>query len=74
MGRVANGNNVVQFYKKRSPVTRSKKSGINGTSISDRDVEKLFSESGGELEVQTLVNDLLNKMQLSLPMRLCGRA
>lgn len=66
VGRVANGNNVVQFYKKRSPVTRSKKSGINGTSISDRDVEKLFSESGGELEVQTLVNDLLNKMQLSL--------
>lgn len=66
VGRVANGNNVVQFYKKRSPVTRSKKSGINGRSISDRDVEKLFSESGGELEVQTLVNDLLNKMQLSL--------
>ncbi|CAI4696079.1 CCN_G0042380.mRNA.1.CDS.1 [Saccharomyces cerevisiae] len=66
VGRVANGNNVVQFYKKRSPVTRSKKSGINGTNISDRDVEKLFSESGGELEVQTLVNDLLNKMQLSL--------
>lgn len=66
VGRVANGNNVVQFYKKRSPVTRSKKSGINGTSISDSDVEKLFSESGGELEVQTLVNDLLNKMQLSL--------
>ncbi|CAD6639345.1 CEI_1a_G0042250.mRNA.1.CDS.1 [Saccharomyces cerevisiae] len=66
VGRVANGNNVVQFYKKRSPVTRSKKSGINGTSISDRDVEKLSSESGGELEVQTLVNDLLNKMQLSL--------
>ncbi|CAI4035695.1 hypothetical protein SMKI_13G3460 [Saccharomyces mikatae IFO 1815] len=66
VGRVANGNNVVQFYKRRSPVTKSKKTGINEVNISDRDVEKLFSENGGELEVQTLVNDLLNKMQLSL--------
>ncbi|KOG97554.1 MRX complex nuclease subunit [Saccharomyces eubayanus] len=66
VGRVANGNNVVQFYKRRSPATRSKNLGLNGTNISDRDVEKLLNESGGELEVQTLVNDLLNKMQLSL--------
>ncbi|CAI4048726.1 hypothetical protein SKDZ_13G3500 [Saccharomyces kudriavzevii ZP591] len=66
VGRVANGNNVVQFYKRRPPVAKSKKPGLNRTNISDRDVEKLFNESGGELEVQTLVDDLLNKMQLSL--------
>ncbi|CDF87259.1 probable Double-strand break repair protein MRE11 [Zygosaccharomyces bailii ISA1307] len=65
VGRVANGNNVIQFYKKRRQMSfSSKKTG--DASVDDAEVERLIHERGGELEVQTLVNDLLHKMQLSL--------
>ncbi|CDH10053.1 probable Double-strand break repair protein MRE11 [Zygosaccharomyces bailii ISA1307] len=65
VGRVANGNNVVQFYKKRRQMNLSSKKTGDAT-VDDAEVERLIHERGGELEVQTLVNDLLHKMQLSL--------
>ncbi|GAV46667.1 hypothetical protein ZYGR_0A02600 [Zygosaccharomyces rouxii] len=65
VGRVANGNNVVQFYKRRGKHNLSSKRGPN-SAVNDADVERLINERGGELEVNTLVNDLLHKMQLSL--------
>lgn len=63
-GRVANGNTVIQFYKKTrttGSTSRKKNNAINNT-----DIERLIHEGGGELEVQTLIDDLLKKMQLSL--------
>ncbi|GAV51692.1 hypothetical protein ZYGR_0AF01630 [Zygosaccharomyces rouxii] len=65
VGRVANGNNVVQFYKRRGKHNSASKRGIN-SAVNDADVERIINERGGELEVNTLVNDLLHKMQLSL--------
>lgn len=65
VGRVANGNNVVQFYKRRRKHDSDSKRGAT-SAVNDTDVEKLINERGGELEVNTLVNDLLHKMQLSL--------
>lgn len=63
-GRVANGNTVIQFYKKtRSTTSTSKKL---SPSMNEADIERLMHEGGGELEVQTLIDDLLRKMQLSL--------
>lgn len=65
VGRVANSNNVIQFFKsKKRHLTTTKRN--KRTSSSDKDIETLIDEAGGELEVQTLVNDLLAKMQLSL--------
>lgn len=65
VGRVANGNTVIQFYKKKKVNNSLSKKRINA-SVNDADIERLLHEGGGELEVQTLVNDLLDKMQLSL--------
>ncbi|QLG71157.1 hypothetical protein HG535_0B01950 [Zygotorulaspora mrakii] len=65
VGRVANSNNVIQFFKsKKRHLTTTKRN--KRTASSDKDIETLIDEAGGELEVQTLVNDLLAKMQLSL--------
>lgn len=65
VGRVANGNNVVQFYKSRRQQNLTSRKAIN-SAVNDADMERIINERGGELEVQTLVNDLLHKMQLSL--------
>lgn len=65
VGRVANGNTVIQFYKKKRTNNAISKKHNNAT-VNDADIERLLHERGGELEVQTLINDLLNKMQLSL--------
>lgn len=62
VGRVANANNVVQFYKKRLPTASNKKK----TKFDASDVSLLSIQEGGDLQVQTLVNDFLHKMQLSL--------
>lgn len=61
VGRVANTNNIVQFYKKKKASTSKKAKGDDNL-----DLENLLQQNGGELGVQTLVDDLLNKMQLSL--------
>lgn len=63
-GRVANGNSVIQFYKKRTGGGASKKR--ENAIMSNTDMERLVNEGGGELQVQTLIDDLLKKMQLSL--------
>lgn len=64
VGRVANSNNVVQFFKKKRHHTKTarNKDGYNN----DADIEKLMNENNGELEIETLVKELANKMQLSL--------
>ncbi|CCH60613.1 hypothetical protein TBLA_0D01050 [Henningerozyma blattae CBS 6284] len=74
VGRVANSNNVVQFYKKRKPQSSAskrnsnKKKILSGMDMNNEDIERILNESGAdnELQVQTLVNDFLSKMQLSL--------
>ena len=60
---VANSNNIIQYYKRKKP---SKKANSQDTRINDSDFEKLIEDGDGELEVQTLVDDLLTKMSLSL--------
>ncbi|CCC69086.1 hypothetical protein NCAS_0C00960 [Naumovozyma castellii] len=66
VGRVANTNNVVQFFKKKRATagTKAKQEPFSG--YNKKDLENLMNEGGGELEIQTLVNDMLNKMSLSL--------
>ena len=70
VGRVANGNNVVQFYKRRrktSSGTTLKRGSLEVTSRGDSDARRLINNSSnGELEVEVLIDDLLSKMQLSL--------
>lgn len=63
-GRVANGNTVIQFYKKKRIAANAPRK-LN-TVMNNADIERLMHEGGGELEVQTLIDDLLKKMQLSL--------
>lgn len=64
VGKVANGNNVIQYFKSKKKSSTNKHN--HNISINDKDIERLIDEAGGELEVQTLINDLLAKMQLSL--------
>lgn len=64
-GRVANGNTVIQFYKKKRTGRGLAKKRDNAV-MNNADIERLVNEEGGELQVQTLIEDLLNKMQLSL--------
>ncbi|CDO93034.1 unnamed protein product [Kluyveromyces dobzhanskii CBS 2104] len=62
VGKVANTNNVVQFYKSRTPAASNKKKLKFDTS----DTSLLSEQEVGDLQVQTLVNDFLHKMKLSL--------
>ncbi|CCD27289.1 MRX complex nuclease subunit NDAI_0K00980 [Naumovozyma dairenensis CBS 421] len=67
VGRVANPNNVVQFFKKKRETKKStNKNANNQIRLNDKEIENLIHEGNGELEVQTLINDMLNKMTLSL--------
>lgn len=62
VGRVANANNVVQFYKKKTPSASTRKK----IKFDPSDTALLSEQEDGDLQVQTLVNDFLNKMKLSL--------
>ncbi|CCK72292.1 MRX complex nuclease subunit KNAG_0J02110 [Huiozyma naganishii CBS 8797] len=66
VGRVANANNVIQFYKSKRQQSdgASKKSQLSHDNM---ELQKLIDNSStGELGIETLVADLLHKMQLSL--------
>ncbi|KAG0671558.1 meiotic recombination [Maudiozyma exigua] len=66
VGRVANTNNVVQFYKKKiSPTAAQKKASVE-VGFDESDVQRVLNANGGELHVDTLIADLLGKMKLSL--------
>lgn len=64
-GRVANGNTIIQFYKKKRAGGGASKKRDSGL-LNDADMERLANDEGGELQMQTLIDDLLKKMQLSL--------
>lgn len=66
VGRVANTNNVVQFYKKKINPTSAQKKISNDVGFDESDVQRVLNANGGELHVDTLIADLLGKMQLSL--------
>ncbi|SMN22088.1 similar to Saccharomyces cerevisiae YMR224C MRE11 Subunit of a complex with Rad50p and Xrs2p (MRX complex) that functions in repair of DNA double-strand breaks and in telomere stability [Maudiozyma saulgeensis] len=66
VGRVANTNNVVQFYKKKNTPPTTQKKSANDLSFDESDVQRVLNANGGELHVDTLIADLLGKMQLSL--------
>lgn len=59
VGRIANTNNVVQYYKKKKQSTSKKEK-------KTADMESAMNDKDGDLEVQTLVNDMLQSMNLSL--------
>ncbi|KAG5360372.1 Double-strand break repair protein [Yarrowia sp. B02] len=64
VGKVANINDVVQFYKKKTPNTA-------GSAAAKRDLEKAISRTADRqvldnLKVQTLVEEILGKEALSL--------
>lgn len=61
VGRVANANNVVQFYKKKKSYSNSKKPSDMSISI-----EKLTETVDDELQIHNLVTNLLKEMELSL--------
>lgn len=62
VGKVANPNNVLQLYKKKPHVPSVKKKQKVDPTIAST----LNEDDSSELQVQSLVNDFLNKMQLSL--------
>lgn len=62
VGKVANANNVVQFYKKKSPSASKKKK----LKYDSSDTSLISDQEVADLQVQTLVDDFLHKMQLSL--------
>ena len=66
VGRVANTNNVVQFYKKKISPTAAQKKYASDIDFDESDVQRVLNANGGELHVDTLIADLLGKMQLSL--------
>lgn len=66
VGRVANTNNVVQFYKKKRVTTQSNKNSAGELGFNEADVQRAINANGGELKVDTLISDLLDKMKLSL--------
>ena len=66
VGRVANTNNVVQFYKKKNTISTIEKKSSNDISFNESDVQRVLNANGGELHVDTLISELLGKMQLSL--------
>lgn len=64
VGRVANSNNIVQYYKKKKPTANRSAKPDNSelqSSIMQND-----DSNNGEFQIEMLVNDMLNKMQLSL--------
>ncbi|EDO15139.1 hypothetical protein Kpol_413p14 [Vanderwaltozyma polyspora DSM 70294] len=62
VGSVANSNNVIQFFKRKKS---AKKSNVDSQRL-NTEFDRIIEDKDGELEVQTLVNDLLSKMSLSL--------
>lgn len=64
VGRVANSNNIVQYFKKKKPTLNKNpkpdNSDLQNSVLSNDD------NSNGEFQIEMLVNDMLNKMQLSL--------
>lgn len=70
VGRVANSNNIVQYYKRKKPTVardKDKNAGPSNDQVGNLSVNNNEnSNNNGELQIELLVNDLLNKMQLSL--------
>lgn len=66
VGRVANSNNIVQFYKKKTVTSTAAKHNKGDVAFDENDVQRVLNANGGELHVDTLIADLLGKMQLSL--------
>lgn len=63
VGKIANTNNIVQFFRaKRKPIAKTRKDGVTTMDI---DNELPFND-GSELQVDDLIADLLKKMNLSL--------
>ncbi|AAS53924.1 AFR553Cp [Eremothecium gossypii ATCC 10895] len=62
VGKVANANNVVHFYKRR----QARRGGQKADAVADLDSLADYSNQTSDLEVQTLVKDLLTDMNLSL--------
>ncbi|AET40632.1 MRX complex nuclease subunit Ecym_6250 [Eremothecium cymbalariae DBVPG len=65
VGRVANANNVVQFYKRKLPGKHESVSSKKNVSL-NLDALNQYSHADGELQVETLFKDLLSGMSLSL--------
>lgn len=70
VGRVANSNNIVQYYKKKTIVTKNKDKNASPSHnrVGDLSInsDENNNSNDGELQIELLVNDLLSKMQLSL--------
>lgn len=75
VGRVANSNNIIQFFKKKKKlpknhknISASRRQELSQLDLNEDEIERIVHESEieGELKIQTLIDDFLNKMQLSL--------
>lgn len=69
VGRVANSNNIIQFYKKKKPIpTKStfKNGKSNETPLATSLMDNEHHNNSGELQIEMLISDMLNRMQLSL--------
>ncbi|CCE63968.1 hypothetical protein TPHA_0G01310 [Tetrapisispora phaffii CBS 4417] len=60
VGSVANSNNIIQYHKKRK-FPKKNTSNTKGFEYNEN-----LKDNDAELDVQTLVNDMLNKMSLAL--------